>query len=196
MPHRQHPDESLTLTTAFLAAGATAIIGTRWPVDDDTATALSLRLYYHLQMGEPPAEALRHVQLDLLRPDPGMWKPLGRHIALIGESRLSHPVSWAGYVHHGIRPRKEGACHHDRRAQPPTGTDAAVASQPSAHPGGLSRPGPDLPGGSVPHSLVIEQGLQRPVDDRQPLPDAGQLRLDAVKGGFPRQQARGREPRD
>jgi CHAT domain-containing protein len=99
---RTNPDESLTLTTAFLAAGATAIIGTRWPVDDDTATALSLRLHYHLQMGAPPAEALRDAQLDLLRPHPDMWKPLGKHLAAIGESRLSHPASWAGYVHHGI----------------------------------------------------------------------------------------------
>jgi len=67
---RAHYDESLTLATAFLAAGATAVIGTRWPVDDDTAAVLSLRLHYHLQVGCHPAEALRRAQLDLLRRRP------------------------------------------------------------------------------------------------------------------------------
>jgi CHAT domain-containing protein len=70
------------------------------------AAALSLRLHYHLQIGSPPAEALRHAQLDLLRPDPDMWKPLGKslgkHLGAVAGSRFSHPASWAGYVHHGI----------------------------------------------------------------------------------------------
>jgi len=98
---RANYDESLTLATAFLAAGATAVIGTRWPIDDDTAAVLSLRLHYHLQLGKAPAEALRRAQLDLLRPEPGMRDSLDRHLAAIEESRLGHPVSWAGYVYHG-----------------------------------------------------------------------------------------------
>src|SRR5262249_37296080 len=69
---RANYDESLTLATAFLAAGACSVIGTRWPVDDDTAAALSLRLHYHLQLGRSPAEALRRAQLDLLRPARGI----------------------------------------------------------------------------------------------------------------------------
>ena len=99
---RTHYDESITLATAFLAAGATAVIGTRWPVDDDTAAALSLRLHYHLQVGCRPAEALRHAQLDLLRPTPGMRATLGPHLGALSDTRLSHPVTWAGHVHHGI----------------------------------------------------------------------------------------------
>jgi CHAT domain len=95
-------DESLTLATAFLAAGATGVIGTRWPIDDDTAAVLSLRLHYHLQLGRTPADALRCAQLDLIRPEPGMAKTLGRDFADIEEARLSHPASWAGYVHHGV----------------------------------------------------------------------------------------------
>jgi CHAT domain-containing protein len=95
-------DESLTLATAFLAAGATAVIGTRWPVDDDTTAALALRIHYQLQRGYPPAEALRRAQLDLLRPGPGVWESLGPRLAAIEQSRLSHPASWAGHVHHGI----------------------------------------------------------------------------------------------
>ena len=99
---RTHYDESLTLATAFLAAGATAVIGTRWPVDDDTVTALSLRLHLHLQMGYQPAEALRRAQLDLLRPTPSMRATLGPHLGAIADDRLSHPATWAGHVHHGI----------------------------------------------------------------------------------------------
>ena len=97
-----HYDESLTLATAFLAAGATAVIGTRWPVDDDTVTALSLRLHLHLQMGYQPAEALRRAQLDLLRPTPSMRATLGPDLGAVADARLSHPATWAGHVHHGI----------------------------------------------------------------------------------------------
>jgi hypothetical protein len=99
---RTHYDESLTLATAFLAAGATAVIGTRWPVDDDTVAALSLRLHYHLQVGYQPAEALRRAQLDLLRPTVGMRATLGPHLGALTDARLSHPATWAGHVHHGV----------------------------------------------------------------------------------------------
>jgi len=99
---RTHYDESLTLATAFLAAGATAVIGTRWPVDDDTTAALALRLHYHLQVGCQPAEALRRAQRDLIRPTPGMRATLGQHLAALPDARLSHPATWAGHVHHGI----------------------------------------------------------------------------------------------
>lgn len=99
---RTHFDESLTLATAFLAAGATAVIGTRWPVDDDTVAVLSLRLHYYLQRGHPPAEALRQAQLDLLRPSSGMRDTLDPVLAELTDARLSHAASWAGHVHHGI----------------------------------------------------------------------------------------------
>jgi hypothetical protein len=95
-------DESLTLATAFLAAGATAVIGTRWPVNDDTTAVLAVRLHSHLQRGYPPAEALRRAQLDLLRPGPALREGLAPHLAAVEDSRLSDPASWAGHVHHGI----------------------------------------------------------------------------------------------
>jgi CHAT domain len=99
---RTHYDESLTLATAFLAVGATAVIGTRWPVDDDTAAIMCLRMHYYLQVGCDPAQALRRAQLDLLRPSPGMRNTLDPHLAATDDGRLSHPASWAGHVHHGI----------------------------------------------------------------------------------------------
>ena len=95
-------DESLTLATAFLAAGATAVIGTRWPVEDGTTTALAIRLHHHLRDGQAPAEALRQAQLDLLRPGRAVRDSLGPDFAAIDDSVLSDPVSWAGHVHHGI----------------------------------------------------------------------------------------------
>ena len=94
-------DESLTMATAFLAAGATAVIGTRWPVDDDTTAALAIRLHHHLADGRDPAEALRRAQLELLRPDAELRAHLGPRFAGIDDARLSHPASWAGHVHHG-----------------------------------------------------------------------------------------------
>ncbi len=97
-----HLDESLTLATAFLAAGATAVIGTRWPIDDDTAAVLSFRLHYHLQAGRSPAEALGLAQLDLIAHEPDMRLGLHPHLAAVPDARLAHPASWAGYVHHGI----------------------------------------------------------------------------------------------
>jgi len=99
---RTHYDESLTVATAFLAAGATAVIGTRWPVDDDMMAMLSLRLDYHLQLGCHPAEALRRAQLDLIRPTEALRAGLDPALAAVSDARLSHPASWAGHVHHGI----------------------------------------------------------------------------------------------
>lgn len=99
---RTHYDESLTMATAFLAAGATAVIGTRWPVDDDMVALLSLRLHYQLHQGYHPAEALRRAQLDMLRPTEALRDKLDPVLAAVSDARISHPASWAGHVHHGI----------------------------------------------------------------------------------------------
>jgi hypothetical protein len=98
---RTHYDEAVTLATALLAAGATAVVGTRWPIEDDTSAVLTYRLHYHLHMGRPPADALRLAQLDLLAAVPRMRAGLHPHLAALPDARLSHPASWAGYVHHG-----------------------------------------------------------------------------------------------
>ncbi len=103
---RANYDESLTLATALLAAGATDVVGTRWPVDDDTTAVLSLRLHYHLQLGKVPAEALRCAQLDLIKSAPDIRESLGPVLAAVDQARLRHPASWAGYVHHGSDTRK------------------------------------------------------------------------------------------
>jgi hypothetical protein len=96
---RHHYDESVTLATALLAAGATGVIGTRWPIDDDTTATLTHHLHHRLALGNPPAEALRLAQLDMLdpRPRPGLHP----HLAALPAARIAHPASWAAFVHHG-----------------------------------------------------------------------------------------------
>ncbi|MFJ8434707.1 CHAT domain-containing protein [Kitasatospora sp. NPDC094019] len=62
-------DEALTLSTAFLAAGATGAIGSRWEVSDEMVCVLMYVLHGRLAAGDPPAEALRRAQLWALDPD-------------------------------------------------------------------------------------------------------------------------------
>ena len=100
---RSHQDESVTLATALLATGATVVIGTGWPIDDDTSSVLTVHLHHHVHRHTGPAHTLRLAQLDLLDPDrPGPARPgLHPHLANLPDRRLAHPASWAGYVHHG-----------------------------------------------------------------------------------------------
>jgi CHAT domain-containing protein len=69
-----------SLARAFLTAGARAVVGTLWEIDDDVSAALFLRFHEHLRAGASPATALRAAQLEMLQsPDP-RWK---------------HPASWS-----------------------------------------------------------------------------------------------------
>lgn len=68
------------LSRAFLGAGARAVVGTLWEIDDDVSAPLFLRLHQRLRDGATPARALRDAQLDLLRSPDG---------------RLAHPATWS-----------------------------------------------------------------------------------------------------
>ncbi|HEU4888154.1 MAG TPA: CHAT domain-containing protein, partial [Thermoanaerobaculia bacterium] len=68
------------LSRAFLTAGARAVVGTLWEIDDDVSALLFLRLHQRLRDGATPAGALRDAQLDLLRSPDG---------------RLAHPATWS-----------------------------------------------------------------------------------------------------
>ncbi|MGQ9803805.1 MAG: CHAT domain-containing protein, partial [Anaerolineae bacterium] len=60
---RDLPEETIGLPAGLLQAGAPAVIGTLWPVDDASTALLMTRAYeLMLQEGEPPAEALRRAQ--------------------------------------------------------------------------------------------------------------------------------------
>ncbi|HET8775570.1 MAG TPA: CHAT domain-containing protein [Thermoanaerobaculia bacterium] len=68
------------LARAFLTAGASAVVGTLWPVDDAEAAALFSEFHRRLGGGEDAADALRHAQLALLRG---------------ADARSRHPAAWA-----------------------------------------------------------------------------------------------------
>lgn len=77
----------LGLSSAFLAAGAPAVIATLWPVDDAVAARMTEALYAELAAGAPAARALATAR-DRLRRDPGTaaafhWAPF----VLIGDGQ-------------------------------------------------------------------------------------------------------------
>ncbi len=75
-----HVEGMPSVARAFLAAGARAVIGTLWEIDDDVAGPLFRTLHRRLRDGAPAATALRDAQLALLHS---------------GNAHLQHPASWA-----------------------------------------------------------------------------------------------------
>lgn len=69
-----------TLARAFLTAGARAVVGTQWEVDDDLSTPLFVRFHHELRAGRAPARALRTAQIAMLQ---------------TSDARLRHPSAWA-----------------------------------------------------------------------------------------------------
>jgi hypothetical protein len=105
-------DESVTLTTALLAAGAGAVVGARWPVDDNEATTALMFMFHHfLNGGGTPgtrpagsaAEALRAAQCWMLDPDRRFpATPEGEALARRSAGyALSATRAWAAFTHHG-----------------------------------------------------------------------------------------------
>jgi hypothetical protein len=102
-------DEALTLASAFLAAGATGVIGARWPTDD-RATALLMLMFHHFLNGTDahsvrahPADALRAAQLWMLDRSrqalPGLPAALASAVHRPG---LSEIHAWAAFTYQGI----------------------------------------------------------------------------------------------
>jgi CHAT domain-containing protein len=58
------PEGVLSVSRAFLAAGAPTVIATLWPIDDGEAAEFFPRVHAHLARGETPAAALRAAQLE------------------------------------------------------------------------------------------------------------------------------------
>jgi CHAT domain-containing protein len=77
-----HGEGIMSLTRAFLATGATAVVATQWPVGAATADLMT-GFYRSLAAGADPATALRTSQRRL------------RH-----DARTSHPFYWAGFGLH------------------------------------------------------------------------------------------------
>jgi tetratricopeptide (TPR) repeat protein len=96
-------DESLSVATAFLAAGAATTVGTLWEVDDRTAAMMMYVFHRHLTVdGDSSVDALRRAQLwmlDPLRPRvPGM--PIELTMTADGEEP-AYLSAWAGFAHRG-----------------------------------------------------------------------------------------------
>ncbi|SFN04811.1 CHAT domain-containing protein [Streptomyces sp. cf124] len=98
-------DEALTLATAFLGAGATAVVGSRWAIaDDPRTTLLVLLVHHHMRRGTPPREALRAAQLWMLDPDRVLPPELAFCEALLADTAYGPPDEleiWASFTHHG-----------------------------------------------------------------------------------------------
>jgi CHAT domain-containing protein len=75
-------DEQLGLGRAFLAAGATSLVMSLWPVEDDATKELMQIFYQHLLKGESKVQALRIAQLSLLNR---------------ASSAFTHPYFWASF---------------------------------------------------------------------------------------------------
>lgn len=75
-----------SLAAAFLYAGARAVVGTLWDVDDSLSTALFGRLHRNIAGGSGASQALQRAQLSMI------------HSADVRERRVS---SWAVAICHG-----------------------------------------------------------------------------------------------
>jgi len=56
-----------SLAHAFLAAGAKNVVGSLWEIDDEVARMVAFKLHREIASGTGPAEALRRVQLEMMR---------------------------------------------------------------------------------------------------------------------------------
>ena len=69
-----------SLARAFLLAGARAVAGSLWEIDDDVASAFFLKFHEYLRAGESPARAVRNAQIEMIH---------------ASDPRLRHPATWA-----------------------------------------------------------------------------------------------------
>ncbi|UED87459.1 CHAT domain-containing protein [Streptomyces profundus] len=106
---RRDHDEALTLTTAFVARGATDAVGSRWTTRDGASALMMAVFHHHLAVdGLAPADALRAAQLWML--DPARRPPPGVEGELAREARqpfLDRVPVWAAFIHQGS-PRPGG----------------------------------------------------------------------------------------
>src|SRR6266566_1816262 len=75
-------DEQLGLGRAFLAAGASSLLMSLWPVEDSATSELMQFFYQRLLCGDSKVQALRAAQCDVLKRTSSMY---------------SHPYFWAAF---------------------------------------------------------------------------------------------------
>ncbi|MGE7384488.1 CHAT domain-containing protein [Streptomyces sp. NPDC004126] len=96
-------DEALTLTTAFAAAGARDVVGSRW-LAQDSGSALLMAVFHHYLVvdGLSPVDALRAAQLWMLDPhreNPGSLR--GDLLREMGRTGLERTALWGAFIHQG-----------------------------------------------------------------------------------------------
>ena len=97
-------DEALTLASAFLAAGATGVVGSLWPVSDSYTAVAMFMLHRHLVLnpGDSPADALRAAQLWMLDPDRAIPAEMPELLAVVARRAYAgDPRTWAAFTYHG-----------------------------------------------------------------------------------------------
>ena len=72
------------LRRAFVLSGAESLLMSLWPVSDYTTRNVMTRYYKNLKQGSGRADALREVQLEMLKRNPKM-----------------HPFYWANFIQSG-----------------------------------------------------------------------------------------------
>jgi hypothetical protein len=95
-------DESLTLSTAFLIAGASTVFGSLWRIKDAGTAIFMFMVHHWLSRGILPADALHRTQLWMLnarrRIPENMPEPLRRELARID---CQDVLNWAAVIHQG-----------------------------------------------------------------------------------------------
>jgi hypothetical protein len=96
-------DEALSLSTAFLAAGATTVIGTRWNVASGATSVLMFMFHWFLAVdGQEPRDALRSAQTWLLDPNRTVPAQVPGDLAKFLRGPGDLPVAdWAAFAHQG-----------------------------------------------------------------------------------------------
>lgn len=104
-------DEALTLSTAFLTAGAASVVGSLWAISDDLRTSLVMYMFHHYLTGRAlpahpdtvssPADALRAAQLWMLDPNRIVPPALAHLVKANPELPLDTPQIWAAFTHQG-----------------------------------------------------------------------------------------------
>jgi len=70
------------LNRAFFFAGASSVIISLWPVNDQASSQLMKRFYIHLRSSESIMDALQKTKLEMIA----------------SGTQLSHPYYWAGFI--------------------------------------------------------------------------------------------------
>lgn len=105
---RRHLDESFTMAAAFLAGGASSVLGSLWPVRLHATALVDLLFHHGLRTGRAPVDALRQAQLWMAGPTrelPASMPADARRLAaelLAALTASGHdpadPAFWAGLV--------------------------------------------------------------------------------------------------